>query len=157
MLAAGIAGCSSKGQDAPSTPTATAASPSAAATPAPPVLTSAAPEAAHVTFGGSDAGPVSAVGCATDAGLTTITIQGSQKSTIVLTDETSPMVKSVGIGEPGSDTPSLAYFEGVSPTPSRATREGSKYTVTGTGLGTDAANTATPVDMPFDIAVTCPS
>ena len=73
----------------------------------------------------------------------------------VLTDEDTPTVKSVSIGEAGSGGPSLLFLEGVSAAP-QAARDGKKVTVNGTGLGTDAANPDNPVEMPFEISVTCP-
>lgn len=109
-----------------------------------------------MTFGENDAGPVTAVGCETKDGFVTITIEGSLHTTVILTDGESPAVESVSIGEVGTDNPSLAYIEGLSSSPVVASRDAKSYTITGTGAGTDAANPGMPVDMPFDIAVTCP-
>ncbi|WP_234816717.1 MULTISPECIES: lipoprotein LpqH [Mycolicibacterium] len=111
---------------------------------------------AKVTFGSNDAGPVTSVGCETKDGFTTINIEGSLHTTVIVTDGEAPAVESVSIGEVGTDKPSLAYIEGLSSQPVVASRDAKSYTITGTGAGTDAANPGTPVDMPFDIAVTCP-
>lgn len=109
-----------------------------------------------MTFGSNDAGPVKSVECETKDGFTTINIEGSVHTLLVVTDSESPVVDSVNIGDVGSGKPALAYIEGLSSSPVVATRDAKSYTVTGTGMGTDAANPGTPVDMPFDIAVTCP-
>lgn len=109
---------------------------------------------AQVTFGSNDAGATS-VNCATDNGLTTITVDGDQHTTVIVTDEDTPVVESVSIGEIGSDAPALAYLAGVAATPAQATRDGRTYTVTGNGMGSDANATA-PADTPFEITVTCP-
>jgi lipoprotein LpqH len=157
MLLAGLVGCSPQGSDT-STPSRAPgpATSSAETTPASPPVTAAPPDQARVAFGGNDGGTVTAIGCATDGGLTMITIEAGQHTTVVLTDEDAPVVKSVSVGEVGSDRPSLAYVEGVSAAPAEATRDGGTYTITGTGMGTDAANPTAPVEMPFEISVTCP-
>ncbi|WP_233213626.1 lipoprotein LpqH [Mycobacterium hubeiense] len=116
----------------------------------------AQPGETNVTLGGKDVGPTSDVSCATEGGRTIITIEGGQTTTVNLTDEKPPVVKSVSIGEAGSGGPSLLYAEGVSATPASATRDGNRYTVSGTGMGTDAANPMVPVETPFEIVVTCP-
>jgi lipoprotein LpqH len=122
------------------------------ATPAPGTL---AAEPGRVTFGSNDAGPVTGVVCQTEGGVTTITVEATPRTTVVLTDEAVPVVKSVSIGEAGSDAASLVYIEGVSAAP-QAVREGPKFTVTGNGTGTTVDDPANPVDMPFEIAVSCP-
>ena len=81
------------------------------ATPAP---GTPAAEPGRVTFGSNDAGPVTGVACQTEGGVTTITVEATPQSTVVLTDEATPVVKSVSIGEAGSDAASLVYIEGVS-------------------------------------------
>ncbi|CAJ1578803.1 lipoprotein LpqH [[Mycobacterium] wendilense] len=157
-----LAGCSSQdAETSDSTETAgTAGTTSAPADTAP----GAAPaeggpaDGDRVTFGSSDIGEISSITCQTDAGVTTITIAAAQDTSVVVTDEETPAVKSVSIGEPGSDGPSLIFLEGVSPDP-EATRDGNRYTVKGTGMGTesaDDADPAQPVEMPFELTVTCP-
>jgi lipoprotein LpqH len=156
-LLSGIVGCSSSSE--PETPASSKPSASAGASetgPTEPPVTAAAPDQAKVTFGDNDAGPVTGIGCVTENGRTTISVEGSQATTVVLTDEQTPTVNTVGIGEVGSDSPALLYQEGTSASPATATRDGQKYTVTGTGLGTTAADPMSPVDTPFEIAVTCP-
>ena len=92
----------------------------------------------------------------TDAGVTTITVDSTPKTTVVLSDEVTPAVKSVTIGELGAEGPSLAYVVGVSGAAAQATRDGNTYTVAGTGTGAEATDPTKPLDLPFEIAVTCP-
>ncbi|MBN3458330.1 MULTISPECIES: lipoprotein LpqH [Mycolicibacterium] len=132
-ILAGLVGCSSQEPDSP-----------------------ASSGGGKVTFGSNDAGPVTSVKCETKDGLTTISIEGKLHSTVVVTEGQAPAVKSVSIGEVGSDGPALMYSEGVSSTPVVVSRDGKNYTVTGNGLGSNVANRDAPVDTPFDIAVTCP-
>jgi lipoprotein LpqH len=106
-----------------------------------------------VTYGGKDTGLATAVGCATDDGLTTIVIAADLKTTVVLTDEQPPIVKSVGIGEGDDKPPALAYVQGVSGS-AQASRDGLHYTITGTGMGTDPA-TGGPVTATFQITANC--
>ncbi len=132
MLAA-LVGCSSQKSDAP--------------TPA---------GGDKVTFGSNDAGPVTSVTCETKDGETTISIDGSLHSTVILTEAEAPAVKSVTIGNVGSDAPALLYAEGASSAPVVVSHNDNSYTVTGNGMGSNVANRDAPVDTPFDIAVTCP-
>lgn len=132
VLLAAVVGCSSQESDAP------------------------ASDQGKVSFGENDAGPITSVGCETKDGFTTIEVEGKLHTTVILTDGEAPEVQSVSIGEVGSDGPSLTYLDGLSNAPVVAARDAKSYTVTGKGMGMDAANPGTPVDMPFDIAVTCP-
>ncbi|NKZ15744.1 lipoprotein LpqH [Mycolicibacterium septicum DSM 44393] len=110
----------------------------------------------RVTFGPNDAGPVSSVSCETKDGLTTIGIKGKMPASVVLTDGEAPVVQSVNIGDVNGEGASLTYLSGLSGVPVVAARDGKGYTVTGTGMGIDPNEPTAPVDMPFDIAVTCP-
>jgi lipoprotein LpqH len=157
-LLAGVVGCSSQNSGSPGGSQAPGPKPSGqetSTTTLPPVAP-AQPDQARVTFGTTDAGPFTGVGCETKDGLTTINIEGHLHTTVELTEGEAPSVKSVSIGEIGSDGPALAYVEGVSGTPVVATHDGKSYTVTGSGMGSNSASTEPPADMPFDIAVTCP-
>lgn len=152
-----LAGCSS--QDSESTEDTAAETTSAPDTAgAAPEGTPAEPPAAagdnRVTFGNADVGPVTAVTCQTDNGVTRITIEGSQQTVVELTDEDAPTVQSVSIGQAGSEGPSLMFLQGVSATP-ETTRDGQHYTIKGAGLGAESAEAA-PVETPFEIAVSCP-
>lgn len=131
--AASLAGCSSHQSDSPES----------------------AP-AAKVTFGSHNAGPITSVTCETADGLTTITAEGSLRTTVVVTEGEAPEVKTVNIGDIQSDGAALLYSAGVSGAPVVASRNGKGYTVTGSGLASDAASQGNPVDTPFDIALSCP-
>ncbi|ART67663.1 hypothetical protein BTO20_02855 [Mycobacterium dioxanotrophicus] len=157
-LLVGIVGCSSQNSSSPGGSQAPGpkASGQETSTSTLPPVSPVQPNQARVTFGTNDAGPFTGVGCETKDGLTTINIEGHLHTTIELTDGDAPAVKSVNIGEIGSDGPALAYVEGVSGTPVVATRDGKNYTVTGSGMGSNSASTEPPVDTPFDVAVTCP-
>ncbi|MBU9767083.1 hypothetical protein FR943_25015 [Mycobacterium sp. TNTM28] len=110
----------------------------------------------RVTFGSNDAGPVTSVNCETKDGLTTIGIEGTLSTSVVLTDGAAPVVQSVNIGDVNAEGASLTWLAGLSGAPVVAARDGKGYTITGNGMGIDPAQPGTPVDMPFDIAVTCP-
>ncbi|KHO19992.1 lipoprotein LpqH [Mycolicibacterium setense] len=110
----------------------------------------------RVTFGPNDAGPVTNVSCETKDGLTTIGIEGKMPASVVLTEGASPAVQSVNIGDVNGEGASLTYLSGLSGVPVVAARDGKGYTITGTGMGIDPNQPGAPVDMPFDIAVTCP-
>ncbi|WP_280833207.1 lipoprotein LpqH [Mycolicibacterium frederiksbergense] len=110
----------------------------------------------RVTFGSNDAGPVNGVSCETKDGQITIVVDSKMPTTVVLTEGEAPVVQSVNIGEFGSDAASLTYLAGLSGAPVVAARDGKAYTITGNGMGIDPAHPDTPVDTPFDIAITCP-
>ena len=150
-----MTGCSSQGDSTTESTPAPSTGASATSSPGAPAETPAPADTGVVKFGSNDAGPVTAVRCQTDGGVTTISIEAAQNTTVVLTDEDTPAVKSVSIGEAGSEGPSLVFLEGVSAAP-QASREGKKFTVSDSGMGADAANAANPVEMPFEIAVSCP-
>jgi lipoprotein LpqH len=110
----------------------------------------------RATFGPNDVGPVTSVSCETKDGLTTIGIEGKMPASVVLTDGEAPEVQSVNIGDVNGEGASLTYLSGLSGAPVVAARDGKGYTITGTGMGIDPNSPGSPVDMPFDIAVTCP-
>jgi ipoprotein LpqH len=108
----------------------------------------------RVSFGNRDIGEVTGVGCTTDNGQTTVTLDATQQTTVVLTEGDAPQVQSVKIGEAGADGPSLAYVQGVG-APATVTRNGDTYTVSGTGVGSDGAHPEAPVNTPFEIEASC--
>jgi lipoprotein LpqH len=149
-LLTGVVGCSS--QDSPD-----AGQPSGAATESEgPAATPVDADQGKVVLGGNDLGPVTAIGCETKDGLTTISIETGVRTTVTLTEGEAPNVQSVNIGDVWSEGPSLVYMSGLSGVPVVASRDGDNYTVTGIGMGADPADPSVPVDTPFDIAVTCP-
>lgn len=109
-----------------------------------------------MTFGPNDAGPVTSVSCETKDGLTTIGVKGKMPASVALTDGEAPVVQSVNIGDVNGEGASLTYLSGLSGAPVVAARDGKAYTITGTGMGIDPNQPGEPVDMPFDIAITCP-
>ena len=159
-VVAALTGCSTSSKESGTTTTASATSsggrgpvtsaPETAASPA------AQPGTGRVSLNNAELSAVTGVSCQTDAGVTTITVDSTPKTTVVLSDEVTPAVKSVSIGELGAEGPSLAYVEGVSGAAAQATRDGNTYTVSGTGTGAEASDPTKPVDLPFEIAVTCP-
>lgn len=157
--AAALTGCSTSKESGPSTSTSSASAstsaPSSAAA-APATGENPAPGTARVTLNAADLGPATGVNCQTTDNEITIAIESTPRTIVVLTDEATPGVTSVSIGELGADGPSAAYIPGVSEATPTATRDGKTYTVTGTGTGTDPADPGKPADLPFQIAVTCP-
>ncbi|ULN47360.1 lipoprotein LpqH [Mycolicibacterium goodii] len=121
-----------------------------------PVATPVEAGQGKVALGGSELGPVTAIGCETEHGLTTIGIESDVRTTVTLTEGEAPNVESVNIGDVWSEGPSVVYMAGLSGAPVVASRDGDSYTVTGIGMGADAADPSVPADTPFDIAVTCP-
>ena len=73
---------------------------------------------------------------------------------VVLTDASPPSVKSVGLGNLNGVT--LGYTPGTGQGSATATKDGSKYKISGTATGVDMANPMQPVNKPFEIDVTCP-
>ncbi len=110
----------------------------------------------RVSFGPNDAGPITSVKCETKDGLTTISAEGKMPTSIVLSEGEAPVVQTVNIGDVNGEGASLTYLSGLSAAPVVAARDGKGYTITGTGMGIDPNETSGPVDMPFDIAITCP-
>jgi ipoprotein LpqH len=160
-VVAALAGCSTSSKESGTTTTGSAAATAGAAAPGTSAPeTTAAPAArpgtGRVSLNNADLSAVTGVSCQTDAGVTTITVDSTPKTTVVLTDEAGPAVKSVSIGELGGDGPSVAYVEGVTGAPAQATHDGNTYTVSGTGTGAEASDPTKPVDLPFEIAATCP-
>lgn len=112
--------------------------------------------AAKVTIDGKDQNVQGTVACTTAAGTVNIAIGGASAGIgAVLTDASPPSVKSVGLGNVNGVT--LGYTPGVPGAGNAtATKDGSKYTITGTATGVDMANPTQPVNKSFEIDVTCP-
>ena len=95
------------------------------------------------------------VACSTAAGNVNIAIGGAQTGIgAVLTDANPPAVKSVGLGNVNGVT--LGYTPGTGQGNASATKDGSKYKISGTATGVDMSNPMQPVNKPFEIDVTCP-
>lgn len=156
-VTAALAGCSSADESTPASSSSTAAGPGTGSET--PSGTAAAPAAqpgtGRVTLNNADLSPATNVSCQTDGGVVTIDLESTPKTTVVVTDEDTPAVRSVTIGELGSGGPSMVYVDGVSGK-AQATRTDKNFTVTGTGTGAAPDAPDKPTEMPFEIAVTCP-
>lgn len=147
IVVVGLSGCSSNKSSSGSS---SGSSGSSGAT------ASSGSSTAKVTIDGKDQNIQGTVACTTAAGNVNIAI-GAASTGIgaVLTDASPPSVKSVGLGNVNGVT--LGYTPG---TPgagnASATKDGSKYKITGTATGVDMANPMQPVSKPFEIDVTCP-
>jgi len=111
---------------------------------------------AKVTIDGKDQNVQGTVACTTAAGNVSIAIGGASTGIgAVLTDASPPSVKSVALGNVNGVT--LGYTPGTPGSGNAsATKDGSKYKITGTATGVDMANPMQPVSKPFEIDVTCP-
>ena len=113
-VVAALAGCSTSSKESGTTATESTATTSGAAAPgtsAPETAPTPAaqPGTGRVSLNNAELSAVTGVSCQTDAGVTTITVDSTPKTTVVLSDEASPAVKSVSIGELGGEGPSVAY------------------------------------------------
>ena len=144
IVVVGLSGCSSdkKSSSSASSNGSTAAASSGSST-------------AKVTIDGKDQSLQGTVACTSAAGSVNIAIGGAQNGIgVVLTDASSPSVKSVGLGNVNGVT--LGYTPGTGQGNATATKDGSKYKISGTATGVDMANPMQPVNKPFEIDVTCP-
>jgi ipoprotein LpqH len=110
---------------------------------------------AKVTIDGKDQSVQGTVACTSAAGTVNIAIGGAQTGIgAVLTDANPPSVKSVALGNVNGVT--LGYTPGSGQGNANATKDGSKYKISGTATGVDMANPMQPVNKSFEIDVTCP-
>jgi ipoprotein LpqH len=110
---------------------------------------------AKVTIDGKDQNVQGTVACTSAAGTVNIAIGGTSGGIgAVLTDASPPSVKSVALGN--INGVSLGYSPGTPQGNATATKDGSKYKISGTATGVDMANPMQPVNKPFEIDVTCP-
>jgi lipoprotein LpqH len=110
---------------------------------------------AKVTIDGKDQTVQGTVACSSAADTVNIAIGAAQAGIgVVLTGATPPGVKSVGLGNVNGVT--LGYTPGTGQGNATATKDGSKYKISGTATGVDMANPMQPVKKPFEIDVTCP-
>ena len=145
IVVVGLSGCSS---DKKSSTSASSNGTSAAV--------SSGSSTAKVTIDGKDQSVTGTTACTSAAGNVNIAIGGAQTGIgVVLTDASPPTVKSVGLGNVNGVT--LGYTPGVPGAgKATATKDGSKYKISGTATGVDMANPMQPVNKPFEIDVTCP-
>ena len=110
---------------------------------------------AKVTIDGKDQTVQGTVACTSAADTVNIAIGAAQAGIgVVLSGATPPGVKSVGLGNVNGVT--LGYTPGTGQGNATATKDGSKYKISGTATGVDMANPMQPVNKPFEIDVTCP-
>jgi ipoprotein LpqH len=147
IVVVGLSGCSS---DKKSSDSSSGSSNSSGAT------ASSGSSTAKVTIDGKDQNVQGTVACTTAAGNVNIAIGGASTGIgAVLTDASPPSVKSVGLGNVNGVT--LGYTPGVPGAgKAEATKDGSKYKISGTATGVDMANPMQPVNKSFEIDVTCP-
>jgi lipoprotein LpqH len=141
IVVVGLSGCSSDKKSASSNSGGTSAAVSGSST-------------AKVTIDGKDQTVQGTVACTSAAGTETIAVGGAQTGIgVTLTDASPPVVKSVGLGNVNGVA--LGYSPGGQGNAS-ATKDGSKYKISGTATGVDMANPMQPVNKSFEIDVTCP-
>ncbi|WP_428339655.1 lipoprotein LpqH [Mycobacterium sp.] len=148
IVVVGLSGCSSDKKSSGGSSSASNSSSGATA--------SSGSSTAKVTIDGKDQNVQGTVACTSAAGTENIAIGGAQTGIgVVLTDASPPVVKSVGLGNVGGVT--LGYTSGVPGAgKAEATKDGSKYKISGTATGVDMANPMQPVNKSFEIDVTCP-
>jgi ipoprotein LpqH len=148
IVVVGLSGCSSNKSSTSSSGSSSNQTSAAAAG-------SSGTSAAKVTVDGKDQSVQGTVACTTAAGNVNIAIGGASAGIgAVLTDANPPAVKSVGLGNVNGVT--LGYTPGTGQGNASATKDGSKYKISGTATGVDMSNPMQPVNKPFEIDVTCP-
>jgi ipoprotein LpqH len=149
IVVVGLSGCSSNKSTTSGGASSSSASSAAVTGPG------GAPAAAKVTIDGKDQNVGGTVACTTMGGSVNIAVGGAQTGIgAVLTDANPPAVKSVGLGNVNGVT--LGYTPGTGQGNASATKDGSKYKISGTATGVDMSNPMQPVNKPFEIDVTCP-
>lgn len=160
IVAAGLAGCSSKPEEGtrPAAGTATTAgvtetSGTLRATSGTASVTAGA-GSATVTIDGQPREVQGQVVCTTAMGNLSIAVGEQATGVAVVMAPDASRVTSVGLGN--VDGVTLGYQEGAPGGSATASKEGQAYTISGTATGVDMANPMQPVTKPFEIAVTCP-
>lgn len=151
IVVVGLSGCSSNKANQSAT---SGSGPSSGQTSAA-AAGSSGSSTAKVTIDGKDQNVQGTVACTTAAGNVNIAIGGAATGIgAVLTDASPPSVKSVGLGNVNGVT--LGYTPGTGQGNATATKDGSKYKISGTATGVDMSNPMQPVNKSFEIDVTCP-
>jgi lipoprotein LpqH len=150
IVVAGVAGCSSEKKSE------TKAESSAASVEATHGDTTASAGAgtAKVTIDGQPKEIEGQVVCATTAGTFSIGVGAGTSGVAVVMPEDASSVTSVSLGN--IDGIALGYSQGVPGGEAKATKDGKKYTITGTATGVDTANPMQPMTKPFEVEVSCP-
>jgi len=148
IVVVGLSGCSSDKSSKDSSSGSSA--PTSAAS-----MGSSGTSTTKVTIDGKDQNVQGTVACNSAAGSVNIAIGGAQTGIgVVLSDASPPAVKSVGLGNVNGVV--LGYSPGSAQGSANATKDGSKYKISGTATGVDMANPMQPVKKTFEIDVTCP-
>ncbi len=154
IVATALSGCSKEEKKTESTSSATHSASSEASSTSSPSASSGA-GAAKVTIDGQPHDVQGQVVCAVAGGNYNIAIGEATTGVAVVMSEDASAVHSVGLGNVNGVT--LGFQEGVpGGAAAKATKDGSKYTISGTATGVDMANPMAPVTKPFEIEVTCP-
>lgn len=152
IVATALSGCSKDEKKTESTETTKS---SAASVTAGSATASSGAGAAKVTIDGQPHDVNGQVVCAAAGGNYNIAIGEAATGVAVVLSEDASAVHSVGLGNVNGVT--LGYQEGAPGSANaKATKDGSKYTITGSATGVDMANPMQPVTKPFEIEVTCP-
>lgn len=139
IVVAGLSGCSSGDESETSGATTAIAESDGVAT---------------VKVDGQDQEVAGTVVCSDMAGNTNIAIgDASSGIGVVVSTGDEPEVQSVALGNVNGIT--LGYQAGGEGD-AKADKDGKKYKVSGTATGVDMANPLQPVNMPFEIEVSCP-
>ena len=152
IVIAGLSGCSSNDKKSESSGSSTATSASGTAS----VSASAAPSGGgtKVTIDGKDQNVSGTVVCTAMGGNMNIAIGEAATGIAAVVSEDGSNVTSVGLGNVNGVT--LGYQSGTGQGEAKASKDGSKWTISGTATGIDMANPMQPVNKPFEIDVTCP-
>ncbi|WP_192725229.1 lipoprotein LpqH [Mycobacterium sp. OAS707] len=152
IVIAGLSGCSSDDKKSESSGSSTASSASGTAS----VSATAAPSGGgtKVTIDGKDQNVAGTVVCTAMGGNMNIAIGEAATGIAAVVSEDGSNVTSVGLGNVNGVT--LGYQSGTGQGEAKATKDGNKWTITGTATGIDMANPMQPVNKPFEIDVTCP-
>jgi lipoprotein LpqH len=153
IVIAGLSGCSSGDKSSPSSSASSSSESSSAASSSASASSAPSGSGTKVTIDGQDQNVAGTVVCAAVGGNQSISIGDAGTGIAVLMSEgDSPTVTSVGLGNVNGVT--LAVGPGAGD--ATATKDGKSYTIKGNATGIDMANPMTPVNKPFEIAVTCP-
>jgi len=152
IVIAGLSGCSSDDKKSESSGSSTASSASGTAS----VSATAAPSGGgtKVTIDGKDQNVSGTVVCTAMGGNMNIAIGDAATGIAAVVSEDGSNVTSVGLGNVNGVT--LGYQSGTGQGEAKASKDGSKWTISGTATGIDMANPMQPVNKPFEIDVTCP-
>lgn len=151
-LLVGLVGCSSdRSSDGAATDRGTAQTSESASSPA---SATAAAGTAKVTIDGQPKELQGQVACAVAGSNLNIGIGEQATGVAVVMAQDASSVTSVGLGNVNGAV--LGYQQGVAGGAASATKDGNRYTITGTATGIDMANPMQPMTKPFEIEVSCP-